>query len=90
MDIMTLKVKLMQEMYKEVDSMRYEYVHKDLPVQEEVPFNIEYHIGRYHVYRELLEDIDKDICDRIDSECMPFIDTMHDFIDDFTKAIKVN
>lgn len=85
---MTFKSKLIQGMYDEVKEMKYEYAHKDLPIQEEAPFNIEYHIGRYHVYRELLEDIDKDICDRIDSECMPIIDTMHDFIDDFTKAIK--
>ena len=88
MDIMTFKIKLMQGMYNEVRDMKYEYVHKDLPIQEEVPFNIEYHIGRYHVYRELLEDIDKDICDKIDSECTPFIDTMHNFIDDFIKTIR--
>ena len=82
---MTLRSRLIQGMYDEVKEMKYEYANKDLPIQEDVPFNIEYRIGRYHVYRELLEDIDKDICDRIDSECMPFIDTMHDFIEDFSK-----
>ena len=89
MDMMKLRTNLIQAMYNEVADMKNEYIHKDLPIREEVPFNIEYHIGRYHVYRELLETLDKTIADRIDSECIATIDMMHDYIDDFTSHIKI-
>lgn len=88
MDVMEFKVKLMKSMYDEVNAMRNEYIHKDLPIQEEHPFNIEHHIARYQVYRELLESIDKTIADRIDNECSSIIDVMHDYIDDFIAHIR--
>lgn len=89
MDVMKLRVTLMRAMYNEVAGMKYEYIHKDLPIEEEVPFNIEYHIARYQVYRELLETLDKTTADRIDSECSATIEVMHDYIDDFISHIKM-
>ena len=47
MDVMEFKIKLMKSMYSEVDAMRNEYIQKDLPIEEEHPFNIEHHIARY-------------------------------------------
>lgn len=89
MDVMKFRVNLMQAMYNEVAGMKDEYIHKDLPIKEEVPFNIEYHIARYQVYRELLETLDKTTADRIDSECSATIAVMHDYIDDFISHIKI-
>ena len=88
MDMMKLRVNLMQAMYNEAADIKDEYMHKDLPIKEEVPFNIEYHIARYQVYRELLETLDKTTADRIDSECNATIAVMHDYIDDFICDIK--
>lgn len=90
MDMVEFKVKLMKSMYDEVDAMRNEYIQKDLPIEEEHPFNIEHHIARYQVYRELLESIDKTIADRIDNECGPTIAAMHDYIDNFITHIRTN
>ena len=90
MDIMEFKIKLMKSMYSEVDAMRNEYIQKDLPIQEEHPFNIEHHIARYQVYRELLESIDKTIADRIDNECSSTIYAVHDYIDEFISQIRTN
>lgn len=88
MDVMAFRANLMRAMYNEVAGMKDEYIHKDLPIREEVPFNIEHHIARYQVYRELLETLDKTTADRIDSECSATIAVMHDFIDDFISHIK--
>ena len=89
MDVMTIKVKLMKAMYDEVCNMKNEYIHRYIPIEEEHPFNIEYHIGRYHAYRELLEEIDKIVADRIDEECMPTINVMHEYIDKFTSNLHI-
>ena len=82
------KEKLIKAMYAEVDAMIMEYNHKDLPIEEEHPFNIEHHIARYQVYRELLEEIDKTTADRIDDEFEVTINNMHKYIDDFILSIK--
>ena len=87
MDVMTIKVKLMKAMYNEVCDMKNEYAQKDIPIKEEHLFNIEYHIGRYYAYRELLEEIDKIVADRIDEECTPTINVMHEYIDKFISDI---
>ena len=87
MDMMCFKRSLINSMYEEVNAMLNEYTHKDLPIQKEHPFNIEHHIARYQVYRELLESIDKTTADRIDDECNPTIETMHDYIDNFISQI---
>ena len=89
MDMRKLRTNLIQAMYNEVAAMEDKYTHKDLPIQKEVPFNIEHHIARYQVYRELLETLDEPTADRIDSECRATIDVMHDYIDDFIAHIKI-
>lgn len=78
---------LINAMEKEVSDMLYEYNTKDIPVKEEHPFNIEYHIGRYHVYREILEGVNPVLAEHTDNKFSSTIDTMHEYIDNFITNI---
>ena len=64
------------------------YVHRNMPIIEEAPFNIEYNIGRYHALMDVLEHIDKPMHDFIYKKCETELEEMSNFVDSFIDEIK--
>lgn len=79
---------ILAKINKELAEIAYQYDHGDIPIVEEVPFNIEYHIGRYHALLDIMEEIDKEAHDIIYAKHQEFIDKMHEYIDKFIETIK--
>lgn len=79
---------ILAKINEELTEIAYQYDHRDIPIVEEVPFNIEYHIGRYHALLDIMKEIDKRSHDVIYAKNQKLIDKMHEYIDEFIGRIK--
>lgn len=71
------------KMQQEVADTVNEYEQFDIPIKEEHYFNIEYHLGRYHMLREILDSYDSKLATSINNNYLEIINKLHKFVDDF-------
>lgn len=75
------------KMKQEIADMVNEYEYRDTPIKEDHYFNIEYHMGRYHMLREMLDTYDSRLATFINDNYEELIEKLHKFIDDFTADV---
>ena len=75
------------KMQHEIAAMVNEYEHRDTPIKEDHYFNIEYHMGRYHMLREILDTYDSRLATFINDNYEELMEKLHKFIDDFTTDV---